>query len=128
MQEAQDALETYRQKDPSKGTHSLGFAVAVAEESSPCSRRAVQGGRECADNEAELLQDHRIESIPGSDSVFEEGAGVEDWGPAGEHAAGTLVCEANLTDPQFTYINLAFSPAPDDTVSNLFKVRIHHRR
>ena len=23
---------------------------------------------------------------------------------------------------QFTYINLAFSPAPDDTVSNLFKV------
>ena len=25
---------------------------------------------------------------------------------------------------QFTYINLAFSPAPDDTVSNLYKVRI----
>lgn len=24
---------------------------------------------------------------------------------------------------QFTYINLVFSPAPDDTVSNLFKVR-----
>ena len=24
--------------------------------------------------------------------------------------------------PQFTYINLAFSPAPDDTVSNLYKV------
>lgn len=24
---------------------------------------------------------------------------------------------------QFTYINLAFSPAPDDTVSNLFKVQ-----
>ena len=24
---------------------------------------------------------------------------------------------------QFTYINLAFSPAPDDTVSNLYKVR-----
>ncbi|KAJ7139023.1 ubiquitin-like autophagy protein Apg12-domain-containing protein [Mycena epipterygia] len=24
-------------------------------------------------------------------------------------------------DPLFTYINLAFSPAPDDTVSNLFK-------
>ena len=23
---------------------------------------------------------------------------------------------------QFTYINLAFSPAPDDTVANLFKV------
>ncbi|KAJ2983715.1 hypothetical protein NUW54_g10603 [Trametes sanguinea] len=26
-------------------------------------------------------------------------------------------------DPLFTYINLAFSPAPDDTVANLFKVR-----
>lgn len=25
---------------------------------------------------------------------------------------------------QFTYINLAFSPAPDDTVSNLYKVRV----
>ncbi|QRV79717.1 ubiquitin-like protein ATG12 [Ceratobasidium sp. AG-Ba] len=25
------------------------------------------------------------------------------------------------TDPLFTYINLAFSPAPDDTVANLFK-------
>ncbi|KAH7339904.1 hypothetical protein B0J17DRAFT_657263 [Rhizoctonia solani] len=29
------------------------------------------------------------------------------------------------TDPLFTYINLAFSPAPDDTVANLFKVRSH---
>ncbi|KAG5634596.1 hypothetical protein H0H81_001438 [Sphagnurus paluster] len=26
-------------------------------------------------------------------------------------------------EPLFTYVNLAFSPAPDDTVSNLFKVR-----
>ena len=25
--------------------------------------------------------------------------------------------------PQFTYINAAFAPAPDDTVGNLFKVR-----
>ena len=25
---------------------------------------------------------------------------------------------------KFTYINLAFAPAPDDTVSNLFKVRV----
>jgi len=25
------------------------------------------------------------------------------------------------SDPLFTYINLAFSPAPDDTVSNLYK-------
>ncbi|KAG8935003.1 Ubiquitin-like protein [Tulasnella sp. 419] len=25
------------------------------------------------------------------------------------------------SDPLFTYINLAFSPAPDDTVANLFK-------
>ncbi|KAK0472817.1 APG12-domain-containing protein [Armillaria novae-zelandiae] len=27
-------------------------------------------------------------------------------------------------EPLHTYINLAFSPAPDDTVSNLFKVRL----
>ena len=28
-----------------------------------------------------------------------------------------------LTRPlQFTYINLAFAPAPDDTVANLYKV------
>ncbi|KAG9025665.1 Ubiquitin-like protein [Tulasnella sp. JGI-2019a] len=26
------------------------------------------------------------------------------------------------TDPLFTYINLAFSPAPDDTVANLYKL------
>ncbi|KAF5354152.1 hypothetical protein D9756_007120 [Leucocoprinus leucothites] len=26
------------------------------------------------------------------------------------------------SEPLFTYINLAFSPAPDDTVSNLFKM------
>ncbi|KAL5632176.1 hypothetical protein ACGC1H_000249 [Rhizoctonia solani] len=27
------------------------------------------------------------------------------------------------TDPLFTYINLAFAPAPDDTVANLFKFK-----
>lgn len=31
--------------------------------------------------------------------------------------------EGLLGGIQFTYINLAFSPAPDDTVSNLYKVR-----
>ena len=30
-----------------------------------------------------------------------------------------------LRHMQFTYINLAFSPAPDDTVANLFKVCLH---
>ena len=25
---------------------------------------------------------------------------------------------------QFTYINLAFAPAPDDTVANLYKVSV----
>lgn len=36
-----------------------------------------------------------------------------------------ILSSANLSRRiyQFTYINLAFSPAPDDTVSNLFKVR-----
>ena len=30
--------------------------------------------------------------------------------------------QALLDEMQFTYINLAFSPAPDDTVLNLYKV------
>ena len=29
-------------------------------------------------------------------------------------------------DVQFTYINLAFSPAPDDSVANLYRVSIFH--
>jgi ubiquitin-like protein ATG12 len=45
---------------------------------------------------------------------------------SGDPLVSTALCAAgNFLTPahsQFTYINLAFSPAPDDTVSNLFKV------
>ena len=99
MQEAQEALETYRKKDPNKGAYSTNLhARGVLLKSPRCSsRRAVQGGRKCTDNEAELLQDHRDKSIPGCDSVLEERARVEGWRPSGEHRAGMLVFQASLT-------------------------------
>ena len=47
------------------------------------SRSALQGGGECPDHEAESVQDHGVEQVPGCDTVLEEGAGMEGWRPAG---------------------------------------------
>jgi ubiquitin-like protein ATG12 len=38
---------------------------------------------------------------------------------------GRSLCDASdliIISSQFTYINLAFSPAPDDTIANLYRV------
>lgn len=43
------------------------------------------------------------------------------WQPTEPLVSATAVAMPMLI-AQFTYVNLAFSPAPDDTVSNLFKV------
>ena len=42
------------------------------------SRRTVQGCRERTDHEAELLQDHRIQALPGRHTVSAQGARVEN--------------------------------------------------
>lgn len=50
---------------------------------------------------------------------------MEGRGSTGELSRlGLSSCFNFLLAIQFTYINLAFSPAPDDTVSNLYKVRV----
>lgn len=91
------------------------------------SRRSLQGCRECPDHEAEFLQDYRCQPIPGSHTVFKEGTRVEGWRSTRAYTSvfsGLLQTETWSAVPgfsQFTYINLAFSPAPDDTVSNLYK-------
>ena len=47
----------------------------------------LQSGGERADHEAELLQDHSVESVSGGDTVFEEGAWVEGWRATGEFSS-----------------------------------------
>lgn len=108
------------------------------------SGRAFQSCRQCSDHEAKLLQDHGCEPVSGGDSVFEKGDGVESRGAIGMGSFCLLLASrpslslgsfserwheltpfrppSPLHNQKFTYINLAFSPAPDDTVSNLFKV------
>lgn len=93
------------------------------------SRRAIQGCRQCADNATKLLQDYCVQQISGRDPISTERARLEGWRSAGTHPEcfETEQTRDFLTPRfilQFTYINLAFSPAPDDTVSNLYKVRI----
>ncbi len=55
---------------------------------------------------------------------------MEAGGPLGEwfkmHCSPVTNSDIVYATFQFTYINLAFSPAPDDTVANLFKVCILH--
>lgn len=93
------------------------------------SRRAVQSRWQCANYATKLLQDHRIQQISGRDSVSTERAWLESRRPPRTLAEWVKMEETRdfLTPRfvlQFTYINLAFSPAPDDTVSNLYKVWI----
>jgi len=92
------------------------------------SRRAVQGRRQCANNATKLLQDYRIQQVSGRDPISTEGAWLEVWRSIGTHLGDhTRDILTPRFLPQFTYINLAFSPAPDDTVSNLYKVWIAAR-
>ena len=128
--EALDALETYKKKDASKGTSPhLGFEISDTLNAASISCRAIQGCRQCTNNAAKLLQDHCIQQISGRDSISTEGIRLEGWRSAGMYPERLKWDQTRdfLTPRyllQFTYINLAFSPAPDDTVSNLYKVWI----
>ena len=48
------------------------------------SRRALQSGRKCADNETKLLQGDGLEPLPGCDPVLAQGAQLESGRAAGE--------------------------------------------
>ena len=123
------ALESYKKKDPAKGLgihhhHHLSVTAKLIGRGS-CSCRALQGSWKRADHEAELFQSDSFEPFPGCDSVFAQGARVESRRAIGEHMGPVYVTYFLYTSDfftQFTYINLAFSPAPDDTIANLYRV------
>ena len=51
--------------------------IELLELTNVCSRGAVQGCRQCPDNEAEPLQGHGVEQVSNCYSVLEEGAWME---------------------------------------------------
>lgn len=75
------ALDTYKKKDPSKGAPRVftSFGQQLIRESGG----SVQGRGQCADNEAELLQNHRVKSIPSSDTLPSQGAGMVEHRSSG---------------------------------------------
>lgn len=89
--EAGAALETYKQRDTTKGPswtlqvwRQEGADKLALFASSPRSGRAVQGDGERSYYEAELLQDHLEQPVPDGDCILAEGAGVEAERCAGE--------------------------------------------
>ncbi|KAI0371893.1 APG12-domain-containing protein [Pilatotrama ljubarskyi] len=85
MQEAQEALETYKKKDSNK--------VVVR-------FKAVGNAPIMKQNFYKITASNRFQAVI---QFLRKELGWKQG------------------DPLFTYINLAFSPAPDDTVANLFK-------
>ncbi|KAI0087181.1 APG12-domain-containing protein [Irpex rosettiformis] len=85
MQEALDALETYKKKDPAK--------VVVR-------FKAVGNAPIMKQNLYKITASNRFQTVI-------------------QFLRKELGWKAG--DPLFTYINLAFAPAPDDIVSNLYK-------
>ncbi|THH30962.1 hypothetical protein EUX98_g3213 [Antrodiella citrinella] len=85
IQEALDALETYRKKDPNK--------VIVR-------FKAVGNAPIMKTNLYQINASNRFQAVI-------------------QFVRRQLQWKAG--DPLFTYINLAFAPAPDDTVANLYK-------
>ncbi|KAH8103337.1 APG12-domain-containing protein [Cristinia sonorae] len=85
IQEALEALESYKKKDPSK--------VVVR-------FKAVGNAPIMKQNLYKITASNRFQAVI-------------------QFLRKELGWKAG--DPLFTYINLAFAPAPDDTVSNLFK-------
>lgn len=131
--EALEALETYKKKDASKGTPPplprSGDALSNTLNATSASRRAIQSRWKRSNNAAKLLQDHGLQPISGRNPIPTKGAWLEGWRSTGTPPKCPDVRKTQdfLTPSpvlQFTYINLAFSPAPDDTVSNLYKVWI----
>ncbi len=80
--EALKALQTYKKKDGEKGASLPGRRRGSFTQGkySDCT---LQGCRKCANHEAELLQNHVVEQVPGSYTVSKEGIGVEGGGTAG---------------------------------------------
>ncbi len=130
MQEAQEALDSYKKKDASKGallsplsswggcmlTHLLGYPhlsfrhipipCALRYSQSyphiralvpPChSCRPIQGSRQRPHHEAELLQDHCIQPVPGGHPVLEKRTWMETRRPPSEFIYPLLCVETSF--------------------------------
>lgn len=107
------ALETYKQKDGSKGECHLSFHSILRSFNGFIlnghqSRRTLQSSRQCTHHETKFLQDHVGESIPDRHSVLAEGDRLESWRSAREHllsftsfiyydrSVGVVVTDTNL--------------------------------
>lgn len=124
LEPALEALNTYRQRDSSKGScrssprhirwlTSIFCAVVVR-------FKAVGNAPIMKQNFYKITASNRFQAVI---QFLRKELG---WKPS-DALVRLLPCclfEQELTlHTQFTYINLAFSPAPDDTVANLYKVR-----
>jgi hypothetical protein len=83
LAEGLSALESYKKKDPAKGSFASSSVVFPQTDhpidalSPTCSCRALQSGRKRADNETKLLQGDRLEPLSGRDTVLAQGARLE---------------------------------------------------
>jgi len=83
---AKDALETYKQKDTSKGTSPVLYFIhtlAPLRRAHP-SRRALQVDRLGADHEEQRVQDHGRQQVSGGHRVLERAVGAQGGRAAGE--------------------------------------------
>lgn len=83
--EAAAALESYNTRDTVKSALCGVFDCRSVSDIRynfarfVCSYRALQGCRQCADHEAELLQDHGVKSIPNRYTFPAERTWLEGW-------------------------------------------------
>lgn len=123
-EEALKALQTYKKKDADKGLYDVSPWSAIP--NLRLSYRSFQSGRKCPNNETKLFQNYSFEPIPSCDPVFTKGIRIQGLGTSSMLVVYSLPTSTRALNinvyAQHTYINLAFSPAPDDTVANLFKV------
>ncbi|KAF7303730.1 Ubiquitin-like protein ATG12 [Mycena indigotica] len=102
--EALAALESYKKRDPSK--------VVVR-------FKAVGNAPIMKQNFYKITASNRFQAVI---QFLRKELGWKAGDPLVPHTPPRFASpQLVLNKPQFTYINLAFSPAPDDTVSNLFK-------
>ncbi|KAG6899000.1 hypothetical protein C0995_007495, partial [Termitomyces sp. Mi166 len=101
--EAIKALDTYKQRDASKGPSPTHLPAAHSHPHPPpviVRFKAVGNAPIMKQNFYKITSSNRFQAVI-------------------QFLRKELGWQAG--DPLFTYVNLAFSPAPDDTVSNLFK-------
>ena len=125
--EALDALETYKKKDVSKGTYPTHLRAEISDTltrppSVVVRFKAVGNAPIMRQNFYKITASNRFQAVI---QFLRKELG---WKAGDPLVCSKLLWTREFLTPrfilQFTYINLAFSPAPDDTVSNLYKVWI----